>query len=119
MKATVTFRVGRTTAPVSTGWRPSAGADLTDEVDSSALMRRSRITRHTNETQLALSLGLAGSGERRIDAPLPFLNHMLESFARHGLFDLQVTAKGDVAVAAPHTVEAIGICLGPAFKEAL
>jgi len=82
-------------------------------------MRRSRITRNTNETQIELSLALDGSGERRIDTPIPFLNHMLESFARHGLFDLQVTAKGDVEVDAHHTVEDIGICLGQAFKEAL
>jgi imidazoleglycerol-phosphate dehydratase len=82
-------------------------------------MRRSRITRNTNETQIELTLALDGSGERRIETPIPFLNHMLESFARHGLFDLQVTAKGDVDVDAHHTVEDVGICLGQAFKEAL
>lgn len=82
-------------------------------------MRRSRITRNTNETQIELSLALDGSGDRRIETPIPFFNHMLESFTRHGLFDLQVAARGDVEVDAHHTVEDVGICLGQAFKEAL
>ena len=82
-------------------------------------MRRSRITRNTNETQIELSLALDGSGDRRIETPIPFFNHMLESFSRHGLFDLQVAARGDVDVDAHHTVEDVGICLGQAFKEAL
>jgi imidazoleglycerol-phosphate dehydratase len=82
-------------------------------------VRRSQITRNTSETQIELGLGLDGSGDRRIDTPIPFLNHMLESFSRHGLFDLQVKARGDVEVDAHHTVEDIGICLGQAFREAL
>jgi imidazoleglycerol-phosphate dehydratase len=82
-------------------------------------MRRARIVRNTSETQIQLTLGLDGAGQRRVDTPIPFLNHMLESFARHGLFDLEVEARGDVEVDAHHTVEDIGICLGQAFREAL
>jgi imidazoleglycerol-phosphate dehydratase len=84
-------------------------------------MRRSKVVRNTSETQIELDLGLDGNGrgERRIDTPIPFLNHMLESFCRHGLFDLEVKARGDVEVDAHHTVEDIGICLGQAMRDAL
>jgi imidazoleglycerol-phosphate dehydratase len=82
-------------------------------------MRRAKITRNTSETQIEVALGLDGTGARQIDTPIPFLNHMLDSFSRHGLFDLQVQARGDVEVDAHHTVEDIGICLGQAFREAL
>jgi imidazoleglycerol-phosphate dehydratase len=82
-------------------------------------MRRARVVRNTSETQIELALTLDGRGEKRIDTPVPFLNHMLESFARHGLFDLEVSARGDVEVDAHHTVEDVGICLGQAFREAL
>lgn len=89
-----------------------------DEVDSAAV-RRSQITRKTSETQIELTLTLDGTGDRQIDTPIPFLNHMLDSFTRHGLYDLKVVAKGDVEVDAHHTVEDIGICLGQAYREAL
>jgi imidazoleglycerol-phosphate dehydratase len=88
-------------------------------------MRRARVVRNTSETQIELELGIdrapggSGGGGRHIETPIPFLNHMLDSFARHGLFDLQVAARGDVEVDAHHTVEDIGICLGQAFREAL
>jgi imidazoleglycerol-phosphate dehydratase len=82
-------------------------------------MRRSKVVRNTSETQIELGLGLDGQGERRVDTPIPFLNHMLDAFSRHGLFDLEVTARGDVEVDAHHTVEDIGICLGQAMREAL
>jgi imidazoleglycerol-phosphate dehydratase len=82
-------------------------------------MRRSKVVRNTSETQIELGLSLDGKGERRVDTPIPFLNHMLESFSRHGLFDLEVTARGDVEVDAHHTVEDIGICLGQAMRDAL
>ncbi len=84
-------------------------------------MRRSKVVRNTSETQIELDLGLDGNGrgERRVDTPIPFLNHMLESFCRHGLFDLEVKARGDVEVDAHHTVEDIGICLGQAIRDAL
>jgi imidazoleglycerol-phosphate dehydratase len=82
-------------------------------------VRRSQITRKTSETQIELTLGLDGTGDRQIDTPIPFLNHMLDSFTRHGLYDLKVLARGDVEVDAHHTVEDIGICLGQAYREAL
>ena len=82
-------------------------------------MRRAKVVRNTTETQIELELGLDGKGERHIDTPIPFLTHMLESFTRHGLFDLNVQARGDVAVDAHHSVEDIGICLGQAIREAL
>jgi imidazoleglycerol-phosphate dehydratase len=82
-------------------------------------MRRAKVVRNTTETQIQLELGLDGKGERHIDTPIPFLSHMLESFTRHGLFDLDVQARGDVEVDAHHSVEDIGICLGQAVREAL
>lgn len=82
-------------------------------------MRRANIQRNTTETQIELSLGLDGSGQRRIVTPVPFFNHMLEAVARHGLYDLQIQATGDVEVDAHHTVEDVGICLGQAFRDAL
>jgi imidazoleglycerol-phosphate dehydratase len=82
-------------------------------------VRRSQITRNTSETQIELILNLDGTGERKIDTPVPFFNHMLDAFSRHGLFDLQVKARGDVEVDAHHTVEDVGICLGQAFRDAL
>jgi len=83
------------------------------------MTRRANIERKTSETDISLSLGLDGTGQRRIATPVPFFNHMLEAVARHGLFDLDVQATGDVEVDAHHTVEDVGICLGQAFREAL
>jgi imidazoleglycerol-phosphate dehydratase len=82
-------------------------------------MRRGTVERITKETQIRLSLDLDGSGVRQIATPLPFLDHMLDTVGRHGLYDLTVDAKGDVEVDAHHTVEDVGICLGQAFKQAL
>jgi imidazoleglycerol-phosphate dehydratase len=82
-------------------------------------MRRAKIERNTTETQIALTLGLDGTGVRKIATPIPFFSHMLEAVARHGYYDLDVAAKGDVEVDAHHTVEDVGICLGQAFREAL
>ena len=82
-------------------------------------MRRAKIERTTSETQIQLTLGLDGTGTRKIATPVPFFNHMLEAVARHGFYDLEVAAKGDVEVDAHHTVEDVGICLGQAFREAL
>lgn len=82
-------------------------------------MRSATIERVTRETQIKLSLTLDGKGEAQICTSVPFLDHMLDLFARHGLFDLQVEAKGDIDIDFHHTVEDIGIVLGSAFKEAL
>jgi imidazoleglycerol-phosphate dehydratase len=83
------------------------------------MTRRASITRKTAETDISLTLVLDGSGQRRIQTPVPFFNHMLEAVARHGLFDLDIQATGDVEVDPHHTVEDVGICLGQAFREAL
>lgn len=82
-------------------------------------MREFSIERKTNETQIALSLALDGSGKAEIDTGCGFLDHMLTLFASHGKFDLAVTCKGDTNVDDHHSVEDIGICLGKAFEKAL
>ncbi len=83
------------------------------------MTRRATIQRKTSETAIELTLALDGTGQRRIATPVPFFNHMLEAVARHGLFDLEVNATGDVEVDPHHTVEDVGICLGQAFRDAL
>jgi imidazoleglycerol-phosphate dehydratase len=81
--------------------------------------RRARIERNTTETQILVDLALDGRGARTIDVPLPFLGHMLDAFAKHGVFDVEIKAKGDVQIDGHHTVEDVGLVLGGAFKEAL
>jgi len=81
--------------------------------------RASAVSRKTNETDIQLSLGVDGSGEVSLETDVPFLNHMLDLFAKHGQFDLKVEARGDVDIDDHHTVEDIGICLGQALREAL
>jgi imidazoleglycerol-phosphate dehydratase len=83
------------------------------------MSRRAKIQRKTNETAIDLTLDIDGTGQRRIVTPVPFFNHMLEAVAKHGLFDLQVNATGDVEVDPHHLVEDVGICLGQAFRDAL
>jgi imidazoleglycerol-phosphate dehydratase len=80
--------------------------------------RRAEVTRNTKETQITLSVNLDGTGTSRIDTGLPFLDHMLEQVARHGLIDFALVAKGDLHIDAHHTVEDIGITLGQAFARA-
>ncbi len=81
--------------------------------------RIATVSRHTAETRIELSLAVDGTGESRIDTGVPFFDHMLTLFAKHGLFDLTVAAKGDVAVDYHHTVEDTGLVLGQAFRQAL
>jgi imidazoleglycerol-phosphate dehydratase len=81
--------------------------------------RTSKIKRKTKETDIELELTLDGTGFYTIDTPIPFLNHMLDLFAKHGLFDLNVKANGDVDVDDHHLVEDLAIVLGEAFLEAL
>ncbi len=83
------------------------------------MSRKASIERITKETQIRLSLDLDGKGEARICTSVPFLDHMLDLFTRHGLFDMEVEAKGDIDIDFHHTVEDIGIVLGQAFKQAL
>ena len=80
--------------------------------------RSASIDRSTRETQIKLELSLDG-GESKIDSPLPFLDHMLDAFSRHGIYGLSLQAAGDIEVDGHHTVEDVGLCLGAAFKEAL
>lgn len=82
-------------------------------------MRESRVKRATSETQIAISLIIDGTGKRIIDTPIGFLNHMLDLFAKHGLFDLNIKATGDTYFDEHHIVEDIGIVLGEAFAKAL
>lgn len=83
------------------------------------MARRTRIERNTKETQIRVDLALDGTGKRTIQTPLPFLSHMLDAFARHGVFDLEIQATGDIEIDGHHTVEDIGLVLGSAFEQAL
>ena len=82
-------------------------------------MRTAQITRNTLETQVSVTLNLDGSGQARLASGVPFLDHMLDQIARHGLMDLDVEANGDLHIDAHHTVEDIGITLGQAFAKAI
>lgn len=82
-------------------------------------MRTASVTRKTAETEISVSVGLDGTGQARLDTGVPFLDHMLDQVARHGLLDLEVSAKGDLHIDAHHTVEDIGITLGQAIARAV
>lgn len=81
--------------------------------------RYSEIQRKTSETDITMKLGIDGSGAAHIDTGIGFFDHMLNSFARHGFFDLDVTVRGDLHVDCHHTIEDAGIVLGDAIKKAL
>lgn len=82
-------------------------------------MREAQVERNTLETRVRVRIDLDGRGQARIDTGVPFLDHMLDQLARHALMDLEVSAQGDLAVDAHHTVEDVGIALGQAFDKAL
>lgn len=82
-------------------------------------VREATIARKTKETEIRIRIDLDGSGQYSVQTGIAFFDHMLESFARHGLFDLEVEAKGDLEVDLHHTIEDVGISLGEAFREAL
>ena len=82
-------------------------------------MRNATVTRNTNETKIAVSLDLDGVGRSKLDTGVPFLDHMLDQIARHGLIDLDVSAQGDLHIDAHHTVEDIGITIGQAVTKAI
>lgn len=84
-----------------------------------ATVRKAMVTRQTNETQIEITINLDGTGKVNIDTGIGFFDHMLNSFARHGLFDLEVKAKGDLYVDCHHLIEDTGIVLGEAIKKAL
>ena len=83
------------------------------------MIRKVRIERKTTETEVLIELNLDGSGKGDITSTIPFLDHMLNLFAKHGFFDLVVRSKGDTAIDDHHLAEDLGICLGDAVKQAL
>jgi imidazoleglycerol-phosphate dehydratase len=83
------------------------------------MSRQASITRNTSETQVSASLDLDGTGQAVLATGVPFLDHMLDQVARHGMLDLEVTAKGDLHIDAHHTVEDVGIVVGQALAQAV
>lgn len=81
--------------------------------------RSAEVTRNTNETQIRVAINLDGSGQQKLNTGVPFLDHMLDQIARHGLIDLDIEAKGDLHIDAHHTVEDVGITLGQAVAQAM
>ncbi|HZS80359.1 MAG TPA: imidazoleglycerol-phosphate dehydratase HisB [Herbaspirillum sp.] len=81
--------------------------------------RTAEVVRNTNETQIRVALNLDGVGRQKLDTGVPFLDHMLDQVARHGLIDLDIHARGDLHIDAHHTVEDVGITLGQAFAKAI
>ena len=82
-------------------------------------MRTAQVQRNTAETQIAVSINLDGSGKSKLATGVPFLDHMLDQIARHGMVDLEVNAEGDLHIDAHHTVEDVGITMGQAFSKAI
>jgi len=82
-------------------------------------MRTAQVTRNTLETQITVSLNLDGTGTAKLATGVPFLDHMLDQIARHGLIDLDIQAQGDLHIDGHHTVEDVGITLGQAFAQAV
>lgn len=87
--------------------------------ENNKAVRTGSVSRKTNETDIQLSFAVDGTGQAEIETDVPFLNHMLDLFTKHGQFDLNVQARGDVDIDDHHTVEDIGICLGQTLLEAL
>lgn len=83
------------------------------------MKRKATLQRKTKETDIKIELNIDGKGKAEISTPVNFLNHLLNNFAKHGLFDLRIKATGDIEIDQHHTVEDIGIALGEAFKKAL
>jgi imidazoleglycerol-phosphate dehydratase len=81
--------------------------------------RTARVARKTKETDIGVAVTVDGTGTAKVDTGVPFLDHMLDAFARHGFFDLTVNGRGDLAVDQHHTVEDVGLALGQALKDAL
>ena len=82
-------------------------------------MRTAQIVRNTLETKIRVAINLDGSGQSKLNSGMPFLDHMLDQIARHGLIDLEVDCQGDLEIDAHHSVEDIGITLGQAISQAL
>ena len=83
------------------------------------MARTAEVVRDTNETQIRVAINIDGTGQQKLNTGVPFLDHMLDQIARHGLIDLDISAKGDLHIDAHHTVEDVGITLGQAFAQAM
>jgi len=122
-RSTSTTRTGGRpkAVPRSAGTRPASAAAPRRRGAASGAPRgrHAAVERTTRETQIALELSIDGSGSSAISTGVPFLDHMLELFAKHGFFDLRVQAKGDLEVDQHHTVEDVGLTLGQALRDAL
>lgn len=81
--------------------------------------RTAEVVRDTSETQIRVAINIDGTGQQKLNTGVPFLDHMLDQIARHGLIDLDIEAKGDLHIDAHHTVEDVGITLGQAFARAM
>ena len=81
--------------------------------------RTAEVSRNTNETQIRVAINIDGTGKQKLNTGVPFLDHMLDQIARHGLIDLEIEAVGDLHIDAHHTVEDVGITLGQAFAKAI
>ena len=81
--------------------------------------RTAEVSRNTNETQIRVAINLDGTGVQKLNTGVPFLDHMIDQIARHGLFDIEIDCKGDLHIDAHHTVEDVGITLGQAFAKAI
>jgi imidazoleglycerol-phosphate dehydratase len=100
-------------------WKIAAATVKPGARAGASATRSTAVERKTRETEVKVVLNLDGSGRSAIATGVPFLDHMLESFARHGFFDLEVRASGDLHIDEHHTVEDVGIVLGRAFRQAL
>jgi imidazoleglycerol-phosphate dehydratase len=98
---------------------PCSGAQPGRITEATIFMRQAEITRNTLETQITVRINLDGTGQGTLDTGVPFFDHMLDQIVRHGLIDLEITAKGDLHIDAHHTVEDVGITLGQAFAKAV
>ena len=83
------------------------------------MARTAEVVRDTNETQIRVAINIDGTGQQKLNTGVPFLDHMLDQIARHGLIDLDISANGDLHIDAHHTVEDVGITLGQAFAKAM
>ncbi len=84
-----------------------------------SIQRKAEVVRDTSETQIRVAINIDGTGQQKLATGVPFLDHMLDQIARHGLIDLDIEAKGDLHIDAHHTVEDVGITLGQAFAKAM
>lgn len=99
--------------------KATGNARSTRKPPAAGKKRQATVARRTKETDITVELNIDGRGRAELDTGVPFLNHMLEIFARHGFFDLTVRARGDLDVDQHHTVEDVGLALGQAWRQAL